>query len=137
MCTAGVAFSGSFTQGQVASGQCPLWTSFRAKLTGTYSTITISGSSDLVGRTCTGVSANTLCQALRTGTTVSGLACNGNTWFVDQCSGGLEITADGAACACKTPGYAVRPCLSSNGDWGGVNTATCNGPTQTMNVTCK
>lgn len=137
VCAAGVVFTAAFTQSQIATAQCPVWTAFRAKLTGTYSSITISGSSDPVGRTCTGVSANTLCQALRTGSPVSALSCNGNTWYVDTCAGGLEIAADGAACSCKTPGYAVRPCLSSNGDWGGVNTATCTGPSQTMTVTCK
>jgi len=136
-CIAGVTFSQSFTQSQIATAQCPVWTAFRASLTGTYSSITIAGSNDLVGRTCTGAGANTLCQALHNGTVVSALSCSGNTWNVDTCAGSLKITADGAACTCKTPGYAVRPCLASNGDWGGVNTATCNGPSQTMTVTCK
>ena len=138
-CVASVAvtFSQSFTQGQIASAQCTVFNAFRAQLTGTYTSITMSGSNDLVGHTCTGAGANTLCQALRTGTPVTALSCGGNNWYIDTCAGALEITSDGAACTCKTPGYAVRACLSSNGDWGGVNSATCNGPTQTMTVTCK
>ena len=33
---------------------------------------------------------------------------------------------------------AVRPCIGAgNPNWGGMNTATCNGPTQTLEVICE
>ena len=130
-----MTFSQSFTQGQIATTQCTAWTTFRTALSGTYTSIKMTGTNDTTGRTCTGTGANTLCQALHAGTATS-VACNGHTWYIDDCSG-LELTADDSACTCQTPGYAVRPCLYENGDWGGVNTATCNGPTQTMTVTCQ
>ena len=135
-CTGGVVFSQSFTNGVVATAQCTAWTTFRSNLTGTYTSVNISGSNDLVGHTCTGAGANTICQALHSGTTVTNLSCGGYGWYVDNCMG-IELTADGASCTCTNPGYNVRPCLSSNGDWGGVKTASCSAPTQTITVTCK
>ena len=33
------------------------------------------------------------------------------------------------------PGYVVRPC-HPGANWGGVNTETCNPPTQTIEVVC-
>lgn len=136
-CTGGVTFSQSFTHLAIATAQCSVWTTFRSNLTGTYTSITISGSNDSVGHTCTGAGANTLCQALHNGTIVSNLSCGGYGWYVDNCSGGLELTADGASCSCTNPGYNARPCLNTNGDWGGVKTASCSAPTQTITVTCK
>jgi hypothetical protein len=44
------------------------------------------------------------------------------------------VNAD--VCSCQNPGYAVRPC-NQNQNWGGVKTATCGAPTQTMSVVCQ
>ncbi len=137
VCTGGQTFTASFTQ-SVASTSCTQWNTFRASLTGTYSSITISGTNDVVGRTCTGASADQLCKALKNGTTVSGISCGGFTWYVGaNCAGSVELGADTSPCTCTNPGYSVRPCLSSNGDWGGVKTNTCGAPSQSITVRCQ
>jgi hypothetical protein len=48
-----------------------------------------------------------------------------------------ELTADNAACNCTNPGYNIRPCINTNGDWGGIDTKTCGAPSQTLSVTCQ
>ncbi len=137
VCTGGVTFTGAFTTG-VVSPHCAAWNTFRSQLTGTYSSITISGSNDLVGRTCTGAPANTICQALKNGTTLSNVVCGSYTWYVSTCAGGIEVGADTSTCFCQaTTGYVARPCLVGNGDWGGVNTKSCGAPSQTMTVRCQ
>jgi hypothetical protein len=136
--TGGSTYSQSFTEQVVATSQCIAWNTWRANLTGTYTSVTLSGSNDTTGRTCTGSGANTLCQALRTGATVSNLSCGGYTWNVDFCSGMTwELTADNGACSCTNPGYNIRPCINTNGDWGGITTKTCSAPSQTLSVTCQ
>jgi hypothetical protein len=135
-CVSAVTFSQAFVSGQIATSQCTAWTTFRSQLTGTYSSITISGTNDTVGRTCSGAGANTLCQALHNNTSTS-VSCGGFTWVTDQCTGGIELTADNGTCSCTNPGYNVRPCLNTNGDWGGVNTKSCAAPSQTITVMCQ
>jgi len=135
--TTGSTYSQSFTQNVVATAQCTAWNSWRAGLTGTYTSVTLSGSNDTTGRTCTGTAANTLCQALHNGTAAT-VTCGGFTWNVDFCSGMTwELTADNAACNCTSPGYNIRPCINTNGDWGGINTQTCAAPSQSLTVTCQ
>ena len=103
---------------------------------GPYSAVVIKGSNDPVGVTCNGAAANTLCQALGNAQTVTNVACDGRTWNVGNCGNGPEINAQGnVVCQCTNPGYTVRPCIN-NSNWGGINTTTCNGPTQTMQVIC-
>ena len=133
-CSAGVTYSESFTSGGTPSSQCTNWKTFQAALTGTYSSITISGSNDMVGSTCTGAAADQLCKALKNNTTTS-VSCNAKTWVTGACGPGLELSSTGSACTCNS-GYTSRPCIG-NLNWGGVNTATCGAPTQTIIVTCK
>jgi cysteine-rich repeat protein len=129
-----ITFSRDFTSGVAASAaDCTAWSTFRASLADDHTSITISGTNDMAGRTCNGAGATQLCNALRDGTTLS-VACNGHTWFVDDCLG-IELTADDLGCACVSPGYSVRPCIAHQ-DYGGVNTNTCAGPSQTITVTC-
>jgi hypothetical protein len=131
-----VGFSGYFFNDEVPTAEvCTAWGDFRSQLTGTYSRITIRGDTyDPVGVSCSGYNADTLCQALYNGATVS-VDCDGRTWYIGDCTGVLEISLDGA-CFCASPGYAVRPCVDHT-DWGGVNTDTCDGPDQTMTVICE
>ncbi|KIG12027.1 hypothetical protein DB30_02112 [Enhygromyxa salina] len=78
------------------------------------------------GVRCNGAAANTSCQALCNGQTVLNVACHRRTWNVGNRGAGIEINAQGnGVCACSNPGYTARPC-----------TNTCNGPTQTIEVTC-
>jgi hypothetical protein len=138
-CTTAIVYSEAFTGGSIASTQCTAWNTFRSSLSGTYSSITISGSYDTTGRTCTGTGANTLCQALHNATTVSNLSCGSYTWNVDStCGNGVEITADGLTCSCTpNPDYSVRPCIGTTANWGAINTAPCSPPSQTITVTCQ
>lgn len=130
------AFTGVFTSFQDSPQQCSDWKAFQAALDRQgYNSITISGSNDKVGVTCTGVSADQLCQALHSNTSVS-VNCNGQTWATGNCGFGLELTADSNVCFCNFGfGHTVRPCIG-NLNWGGVGSSTCFAPNQTMTVTC-
>jgi hypothetical protein len=103
-------------------------------LSGNFNSITMKGSNDNVGLTCTGMGANTLCQALKNGTTAT-VNCNNTTWSVGNCTG-IELTASGPFCNC-TSTYAVRPCIN-NLNWGGIKgNSTCSQPSQTITVICQ
>jgi hypothetical protein len=57
-------------------------------------------------------------------------------WNVGDCGTPFEINSRTVSgdCNCDTA-YTVRPCIGNN-NWGGINTATCGGPTQSMEVIC-
>jgi hypothetical protein len=135
-CVAAVVFTDPFTQNQQSTSQCNDWNAFRGQLTGTYSQITIMGALDGgAGMSCSGANANSLCQALHTNTASGPFSCGGHSWSVDNCLGTMEIT-DMGFCSCG-PGYAVRPCSTIAGYWGGANTTLCNAPSQTLTVICQ
>jgi hypothetical protein len=116
--------------------QCTAWNTFRALLTGTYTQITIKGNLDETGVSCTGSTANLICQALRAGTTGT-WSCGGRSWRTGSCGSGLELSAEGSICACPSPGYIARPCIG-NQNWGGVASATCwDPPSQRIDVVCQ
>ncbi|MGB1277790.1 MAG: DUF4215 domain-containing protein, partial [Nannocystaceae bacterium] len=132
-----VSLAMSCTQGQDCQNQCNSWNSYRSSLTnGTYTSITLRGSNDMVGQTCSvPASANTICNNLATGTATN-IPCDGRTWRIGNCGAGIEINANGNMCSCG-PGWTVRPCINvGNQNWGGMNSQTCNGPTQTLEVLC-
>jgi len=137
-CTAGACasniFSDSFTQGETSVDQCTHWDAFRASIgTGPFSSITLRGSQDMIGQTCTGPDAQTLCDALRDGSSFSTI-CDGTPWNVGSC-GGIEVSTTSSTCICQV-GFAVRPCVG-NDNWGGINGDTCTAPSQTMEVLCQ
>lgn len=137
---------GSFSQTFI-SGQAPgtsienAWTAFRASLTGTYTTMSISNN---LGASITVTDANvqSIADALRTATvgTNFSVVIGVNTWRVIQgCVAGtadansIYLTNSGA-CDCGGGGkYTVRPMIK-NANWGGLNGASCNAPTQTITV---
>jgi len=140
-CVTAAGYSQTFS-GTATATQCAAWNSYRASLTGVYSKVTISGTYDPTGVSCTGSGANTLCQALRTGVATA-VSCGTRTWRVGTCGtdpfGGssIEISAMGDTCGCHTSaGYVARPCINS-ANWGGANTTTCGAPAQTLTVTCE
>ena len=144
-CTASTIFSASFTQGQDASTEVQQqWRDFIQSLTPSgYDTVTISGTNDPTGRTLTDATiVPQIAAAMQNGTGGSWPA-GGFTWNVGiNCVhvGAVELNAnaagDATTCACQNPGYIVRPNISpGNPNWGGVNSATCGGPSQTMTVT--
>jgi hypothetical protein len=131
----GVRYSQAFTQNQTPSGQCTEWNNFRSQLTATYTKVTISGSYDTTGVSCTGSTADAICKALKNSTTGT-WSCNGRNWLIGGCGGGIELSAAGNMCTCTSTNYIVRPCIG-NYNWGGANTETCNAPSQTLNVVCE
>jgi len=130
-------FSDQFFQFVDSPSACSHWNDFRAnQLTaGTYSSISMNGTFDSIGVTCSIPSAATqICNALHNGTPAT-VFCDGHTWFVGDCSG-VEISVDFGVCFC-TSSPTVRPCTFFGGDWGGIGTQTCFAPSQTLNVTCQ
>lgn len=143
-CAGPVTYSENFTSGQTPGAQCTAWGTFLSSIDAntTYNTITIKGSNDETGRVCTGASANTICQNLRTLTTSVAISCGGWSWKTGPCQVGggpgnnIELSANGSTCACSNPGYIARPCIG-NTNWGGINGATCSAPTQRIDVVCE
>jgi cysteine-rich repeat protein len=134
----GIFFFGMFNQNQGGDLFCAPWNTFRSQLGqfNNFGYIRIWGSNDVNGVECMGVQANTICQSLGTGQ-VSSTMCNGRTWSVGTCGAGIELGTS-PPCQCSSPGYTVRPCINNgNPNWGGVNSNTCSGPTQTIEVVCQ
>jgi hypothetical protein len=82
--------------------------------------------------------ATQIAAALRNNTDLN-VTCNGRIWSLCANRYNGEFWIDPPAqCSpnnCPT-GYIIRPCIgNTNPNWGGLNTATCSAPTQTMQVT--
>jgi hypothetical protein len=80
--------------------------------------------------------ATRLCNALGEGTPLT-LDCGNDTWRVGDC-GGIAISANAPICDCDTAGtgaHVVRPCIN-NENWGGMNSETCGGAAQRLEVRC-
>jgi hypothetical protein len=143
-CTAAsTSYFDSFTTNVAASTQCTHWQTFVAGLSGnSYSGMRMQGTDDTTGITCNDSTVTTnMATALANGTAYTA-TCNGHTW--SNCNRyGDELWIDPPSqCSvsnCPTPGYLMRPCIAvsspGNVNWGGVNSATCSGPTQTMALT--
>ena len=129
-----ITYSQAFTNGATPSSQCTAWSSFVAQLTvRPYTMLVIRGTFDTVGATVTDPTVIAgIANGLRTNTAYGPVTSNGRSWAVGGCGGGMELSAAGTVCWCNT-GYIVRPCIG-NWNWGGANTATCGGPSQTLTV---
>jgi hypothetical protein len=139
----GVTFSQTFTGGQAPTAAIEsAWTTFRAALTGTYTTMTISNNLG-ASITVTDAKVQDIANALRTATTGTNFSViiGANTWRVVQ--GCVSGTADAnsiyltnsGVCDCGGAGkYTVRPMIK-NSNWGGLNGSSCGASTQTITVT--
>ncbi|MBW2262432.1 MAG: hypothetical protein JRG91_10705 [Deltaproteobacteria bacterium] len=135
-------FSEAFTTMVPSTAQCTIFDAFRTGLaTSGYVEVTMSGSLDSTGITCTdSTAAQAIANALRTSTSAM-VTCDGHTWAVCDRSGTLgpytEIWIDPPSlCSgsnCPNPGRIIRPCIG-NSNWGGVASRTCSGPSQTMTL---
>ena len=116
--------------------ECDAWNEYRDNLSSsfTYTKVTLKGSNNETGVSCTGAQADQLCQAVRQGIAVSVGSCDGRNWSVGECSG-VEINANGGVCGCST-GYVARPCLF-NGNFGGIDGSTCGAVAQRIDVLCE
>jgi hypothetical protein len=96
--------------------------------------LTLSGSFDSTGVTVYDSTViNNIAQALHTSTLYGPVTSNYVSWAVGLCGSGYELSANGAICTCST-GYDVRPCQGT-ANYGGINSASCFGASQTMTVT--
>jgi cysteine-rich repeat protein len=134
----GLHWSGMFTQHQDGQAHCASWNAFRVmtQQVQVFSTVALYGSNHPQGVSCIGAAANTICQALGDGLAAN-VMCNGRMWTVGMCGLGIELSAN-AVCQCTNgSGYTARPCIGQgNFSWGGVNSNTCSGPSQTIEVIC-
>jgi hypothetical protein len=133
----GTVFSDDFIQFQGSQAKCDHWNDFlfNQLTNGSYSSVSMSGTFDQTGVTCTSPSAATqICHALHSGSFAQ-VFCDGHLWFVGTC-GGTELSVDVNTCFCSSS-PTVRPCTLFNGNWGGIGTQTCGGPSQTMTVVCQ
>ncbi|TAJ41037.1 MAG: HYR domain-containing protein, partial [Chitinophagaceae bacterium] len=137
-----IVFSQNFVQGATNSTYCNAWTTFTNQLVAgnTYSKLTIKGTYDQTGVSVTDPAVIAqIAAALKNGTNGT-WTTNGRTWAVGNCGGPGALSAtNGYVCSCDQNGYVVRPCIDlqsgyGNPNWGGVNTATCNGPSQNITV---
>ena len=114
------------------------WSTFVSSLTTRiYTKVTIKGTYDTTGQTCNDpVIVTALANALYSNSNyISPTACNGNVWSSCARSGGEVWLNPPSLCNgsnCPT-GYIIRPNIT-NSNWGGVNTATCGGPSQQMTL---
>jgi hypothetical protein len=132
----GTVFSEDFFTSQSPAAQCTSWNTFLGNLVdSSYGSVTMNGTFDQVGVTCSDPAAATrICQALRVGSFTS-VSCNGHVWNVGQC-GGTELSIDASVCFCSSLARTVRPCTGTD-VWGGVNTPTCDAPDQNITVVCQ
>lgn len=116
------------------------WNSFTAQLTPQpYTRVIMKGTYDTAGQICTDTNiVRALAQALNTNTDyIASTSCNGDIWH--NCAthgyqGEVWLNPPNACNGANCPfGYIIRPNIG-NYNWGGVNTNTCNAPSQRMTL---
>jgi hypothetical protein len=135
------AFQGNITAH--SSSQCTDWQTWLGNLTGPYNGIVLRGLVADAGpdaapteRSCVGPQANALCQALKNGTATNVTCGDAGSWATGTYNTSVGVAAQSTTVStCTNPGYVARPC-TTNTYWGGVGTATCPGPSQTISVIC-
>ena len=129
-----VGYSAEFTQGVSGTAQqCTDWTTFRATIPASGITgVALTGTLDLDGIVCNNAfSSQLIGNGIRTGVDVF-RSCNGHTWSYCAATDRVMIdVADACSDSCVAQTYTLRPCIL-NINWGGVNTTTCNAPSQTI-----
>ncbi|HET9622055.1 MAG TPA: hypothetical protein VFP84_11855 [Kofleriaceae bacterium] len=136
----GALYSQDFVQFQSSPAQCTAWLDFTNNqlLAPSYSSVTVSGTFNPFGTTCTNPAAATqICQALHTGS-FTNVFCDGHTWNTGSCGNGPEVSVDTfGVCFCQSFNVStVRPCEGGD-SWGGVLTTSCGAPSQNMQVLCQ
>lgn len=142
-----VSWTDSFDHGAFpTASQCLKWNTFLDDLGDkSFASVTLTGSLDNVGKTIQDPAlATELARLLSTRT--NGTVQVGNEYWTvaaecgtavtgcgEYASTALSVTTDGPeSCGCGAR-YAVRAGFAG-ADWGGVNSATCFGPKQTMSL---
>ncbi len=133
MCLTGSVWEESFTQGMIPSAQCNSYQSFLTALPAPpYAEITLYGSNDPQGITCSFPKAIRLIVEGLQADTEFHVTCDGHVWSHCKRSHttGSELWIDAPAMCdnnnCPDPGYIIRPCTTSQFLFGGINTGTCS-----------
>ena len=132
-------YSSLFTSGVSSTAQqCNEWESLRDGLTDTYSSVMFFGTQNSTGYTCAEPAAVAqIVEGLRTRTDFI-LDCDGNNWQLCTRTLEDEFWVNGTTLCnttnCSGGGTMLRPCRTAAGQWGGVDTNFCDGPTQTITV---
>jgi PKD repeat protein len=126
------------------TAQIARWDAFRAKLLSniSYTGMVISGTNNTTGYSCTDVTiTKDFANALRTVSAYASSTTNGHVWSIcNRYSGEVWIDPPSLCSGsnCPSPGYIIRPGIGTgNSNWGGINSATCGGPNQWMELRFK
>jgi hypothetical protein len=136
----GATFSQAFTQNTAPTATIETaWNTFRASLTGTYTTFTWSSTNGSSLTATHPTFVQTLADALRNATNNTSVTINSVVWRVGTgCGtpkiGGVAVEFSNIASCSASSTYALRPMIN-NGNWGGTNQSTVNAPSQTITLT--
>ena len=130
-------FTGGVTTG---ADEHTVWDTFVTELSGagTTNSVTMSGSQDTTGITCSDPTATKQIADLITSHTTGTVACDGHDWhycvrFGETFDFWLDPPSSCSPQNCPSPGYLVRP-KQQNLNWGGINGPTCNAESQSMRL---
>ncbi len=128
-------FDEHFTNGLAPTvEQCNNWNDFRLDLGVAYTELTLAGSYDSAGVSCTDRNIIADIAASLKHERRFEATCDGHTWYVGKCGNGMEVSVDQKICQCGSS-YSFRPCIG-NYNWGGAGTATCRTqPDQRLRLT--
>ncbi|MEY4002336.1 MAG: hypothetical protein RIT07_378, partial [Bacteroidota bacterium] len=137
-----IVWRDTFRNGVPATAaQITKWNNFRARLLSTYSYLgmKISGTYNTTGLSHSDATvAKDFANALRNVTTYTSPSVGGNVWTLCNRYLGEVWINPPSTCSgsnCPSPGYIIRPGIgTANSNWGGINTATCGGSDQWMEL---
>jgi hypothetical protein len=135
----GTTFAQTFTNGVAPTTTIETaWNTFRASLTGTYTTFRFFSNLNAGITVTDAVKVQTLANSLRTAT-VTNQTIGANTWYIGtNCGspkiGGVAVEFSNVGSCNGGSTYALRPMIN-NLNWGGVNGTTVGAPTQTITLT--
>jgi hypothetical protein len=138
--SAGTVFSQSFIQTAAPTSIVETaWNTFRASLTGSYTSFTWSSTNGNSITVTHPTSVQTLANALRNATNNTQVTINSVIWRVGTgCGtpkiGGVAVEFSNIASCSATSTYALRPMIN-NANWGGTNQSTVGAPSQTITLT--
>jgi hypothetical protein len=137
--TPGSTFSQLFTQSVAPTTTIETaWNTFRASLTGTYTTFRFFSNLNAGITVTDSVKVQILANSLRTGT-ITSQVIGANTWYIGtNCGspkiGGVAVEFSNVGSCNGGSTYALRPMIN-NLNWGGVNGSTVGAATQTITLT--
>ena len=140
-------WSQSFTSGVSSTKtgtQCTSLKTFISNMpSNNVESIRVYGSNQQTGYSCNDIAKNTQIINYLKNEQIGSVQCNGYYWHAGDCSTNddyaaeLKVDSDVSEyCRCLTKSsnlFIARPCIGNN-NWGGLNTATCTPPSQTLSI---